>query len=227
MTNLDGPAAPAASRADQRLARKYHFDDPDMDLFFLAALGWGKSGGLDVGEAFEIASHITDGDADSWISAFERQAKLLDAQADVWAARGWSPAPGEMRLKAFAAYRSAWQFAAPGETFNRLYALHRTAFAAAMRELALPASELEVPYAGKSLPGIFLTQPRPNAPVVLVIGGADTCFEDLFLSIGRNLFERGYSVAIADLPGQGATANDGMHWESTAERPISATIDVL
>jgi hypothetical protein len=84
MSNLDepaavqatptAPAAPSTPRADQRLARKYRFDDPNMDLFFLAALGWGKSGGLDVGEVFEIASHITDGDADSWIRAFERQA---------------------------------------------------------------------------------------------------------------------------------------------------------
>src|SRR6201996_7359732 len=105
MTNLDRPAAAQGARtprADQRLARKCRFDDPNMDLFFLAALGWGKSGGLDVGEAFEIASHVTDGDADSWIRAFEQQAKLLDTQADVWADRGWTRAAGEMRLKAFA-----------------------------------------------------------------------------------------------------------------------------
>jgi pimeloyl-ACP methyl ester carboxylesterase len=221
MTNLDG------QDAVQRLGRKYRFEDPNMDLFFVAALGWGKSGGLDVGEAFEIASHITDGDADSWICAFENQAKLLDTQADVWAARGWIRAAGEMRLKAFAAYRSAWQFAAPGETFIRLYALHRAAFTAAMRELALPATFLEAPYAGKTLPGIFLANPRVDAPAVLVIGGADTCFEDLFLSIGRNLLERGYSVAMVDLPGQGATANEGMYWESEAEHPIGAVIDVL
>ena len=198
-----------------------------MDLFFVAALGWGRSGGLDVGEAFEIASHITDGDADSWIAAFEAQALLINDQAEVWAARGWKRAAGEMRLKAFAAYRSAWQFAAPGETFNRLYALHRAAFSAAMRELELPAIFFEVPYVGKTLPGLFLANPSPNAPVVLVIGGADTCFEDLFLSIGRHLLDRGYSVAIADLPGQGTTATEGLHWESEAERPIGAVIDVL
>jgi esterase/lipase len=235
MTKDDGRAAADTTvassapppRPDQRLARKYRFDDPNMDLFFVAALGWGKSGGLDIGEAFEIASHIVDGDADTWICAFERQAKLLDTQADVWSVRGWIRAAGEMRLKAFAAYRSAWQFAAPGETFNRLYALHRAAFGAATRELSLPATFFETPYAGKALPGLLLANPRPNAPIVLVIGGADTCFEDLFLSIGRNLFDRGYSVAIADLPGQGATANAGMHWESEAEKPIGAVIDVL
>ena len=237
MTNPDAPAAvqttttahpaPAIPRADQRLARKYRFDDPSMDLFFLAALGWGKSGGLDVGEAFEIASHITDGDADSWIRAFEQQAKLLDTQADLWAAKRWTRAAGEMRLKAFAAYRSAWQFAAPGETFNRLYGLHRAAFATAVRELALPARFFEVPYASKTLPGVFLQNVYANAPVVLVVGGADTCFEDLFLSVGRSFSERGYSVAMVDLPGQGATTNDGLHWEVEAERPIGAVIDLL
>jgi pimeloyl-ACP methyl ester carboxylesterase len=234
MTNPDESAAvattataSAAPRADQRLAHKYRFDDPNMDLFFLAALGWGKNGGLDVGEVFEVASHITDGDADSWIRAFEQQAKLIDTQADVWAARGWTRAAGEMRLKAFAAYRSAWQFAAPGQTFNRLYELHRAAFAAAMRQLALPATFFELPYAEKNLPGVFLQNAGANAPIVLVIGGADTCFEDLFLSVGRGFFERGYSVAMVDLPGQGATANDGLYWEVEAERPIGAVIDLL
>ena len=62
---------------------------------------------------------------------------------------------------------------------------------------------------------------------MLVIGGADTCYEDLFLSIGRNLLDRGYSVAIADLPGQGALAKQGLYWEAEAERPIAAILDVL
>jgi hypothetical protein len=153
-------------RPDQRLGRKYRFDDLNMDLFFVSALGWGRSGGLDVGEAFEVASHITDGDADSWIRAFESQANLLNTQADAWAARCWSPAAGEMRLKAFAAYRSSWQFAAPGATFDRLYALHREAFAAAMRELALPATFFDVPYTDKRLPGVFLSDPLVHRPVV-------------------------------------------------------------
>jgi hypothetical protein len=47
--------------------------------------------------------------------------------------------------------------------------------------------------------------------VVLVIGGADTCFEDLFLTVGRRLLERGYSVALVDLPGQRNTATQGLH----------------
>jgi pimeloyl-ACP methyl ester carboxylesterase len=216
-----------APRADQRLARRYCFDDPDMDLFFVAALGWGPAGGLDIGEAFYVASSISDGDPDSWVRSFANYGDALDAQASAWLARGWRRAAGEMRLKAFASYRSAWQFAAPGELFLSLYARHAACFAAALAELDLPATFFSALYRGKHLPGVFFRNERADAPVVLVIGGADTCFEDLFLTVGRNLFERGYSVALVDLPGQGFNQADGLYWEAEAERPIGAVIDVL
>jgi len=221
------PAAPGGARPDQRLGQKYRFDDPDMDLFFVAALGWGPTGGLDIGQAFHVASTIRDGDPDSWVQSFSAYGQMLDGQAQAWKQRGWTRAAGEMRLKAFASYRSAWQFAAPGDTFAALYARHRAAFATAMRELDMPAAFFQTPYRDKQLPGVFLKHPNPDAPVVLVIGGADTCFEDLFLTAGRNLFERGYSVALADLPGQGITQADGLYWEAEAEKPIAAVIDVL
>jgi pimeloyl-ACP methyl ester carboxylesterase len=96
-----------------------------------------------------------------------------------------------------------------------------------MQELGLPATFFDVPYAGKHLPGVFFQNADQHAPVVLVIGGADTSFEDLFLTIGRNLFDRGYSVALADLPGQGSTQADDLHWEAEAEKPIAAITDLL
>src|SRR5262249_38824722 len=85
----------------------------------------------------------------------------------------------------------------------------------------------DVPYQSKRLPGVFFRNAIKDAPVVLIIGGADTCFEDLFLTLGRNLFERGFSVALVDLPGQGATAADGLYWEAEAEEPSAAVTDVL
>ena len=212
----------------QRLATKYRFDDEDMDLFFVAALGWGPAGGLAVGEAFYVASQITDGDADSWVRAFAAQGELLDAEADDWLARGARRNAGEARLRAFSAYRSSWQFASPrAPEFAANYARHQRAFAQAMNELQLPATFFQVPWGHASLPGVFLQNADRNAPVVLVIGGADTCFEDLFLTVGRNLFERGYSVAIADLPGQGNTAAQGLHWPVEAETPVAAVADLL
>jgi pimeloyl-ACP methyl ester carboxylesterase len=214
-------------RPDQRLGQTYRFADPDMDLFFVAALGWGPAGGLDIGQAFYIASQITDGDADSWVRAFSNYGDAMNAQADSWNAQGRKRAAGEARLKAFASYRSAWQFAGPGDLFKSLVVKHKTAFVAAMKELALPSSHFEVPFAGKQLPGVYFQNANPGAPVVLVIGGADTCFEDLFLTVGRNLLDRGHSVALADLPGQGITQADGLYWQVEAEKPIAAIVDLL
>ena len=211
----------------QRLGQKYRFDDADMDLFFVAALGWGPSGGLDVGQVHHVASKIDDGDGDSWVRAFDEYGDLMNSQAEAWKQKGWRRAAGEARLKAFASYRSSWQFAAPGERFAVQYAKHKAAFRSAIGELGLPAEFFDVPYADKALPGVFLRYADPGAPVALVIGGADTCFEDLFLTLGRALFERGYSVAMADLPGQGITMADGLHWEVEAEKPIAAVTDLL
>jgi pimeloyl-ACP methyl ester carboxylesterase len=217
----------ATQRADQRLGRRYCFADPDMDLFFMSALSFGPTGGLDIGQAFHVASTIVDGDADSWVASFAAYGQAQEVLADTWKARGCRRSAGEARLKAFASYRSAWQFAGASETFGKLYARHKQAFAAALDELGLPATFFAVPYAGKQLPGVYFQNANRQAPVVLVIGGADTCFEDLFLGVGRNLLDRGYSVAIADLPGQGITQAEGLHWEVEAEKPIAAVIDQL
>ncbi len=216
----------------QRLAQTYRFNDPDMDLFFVGALSWGPTGGLDIGQAFYVASQIEDGNADSWVDGFCAYGARMNAQADTWAARGWTRQAGEMRLKAAASYRSAWQFAsvapiASGNDFISIYAREKAAFAAAMRELGLPATFFELPYKSASLPGVFLQNANPDAPVILVIGGSDTGFEDLFLSVGRSLFDRGYSVAMADLPGQGDRAAYGLHWEAESEKPIGLIVDHL
>ena len=56
---------PRSSDPAVRMAVKYHFEDPDMDFFFVVALGWGAEGGLSVGQAFHVASKIIDGDAAS------------------------------------------------------------------------------------------------------------------------------------------------------------------
>lgn len=223
----DLTSSAAKARPDQRMATKIRFDDPNMDLFFMAAMSWGPTGGLDIGQAYYVASTITDGDADSWIKAFSQYGDMQIAQADAWKAKGWKQNAGEARLKAFASYRSAWQFAAPGELFASIYAKHKAAFAAAMTELNVPATFFGAPYKGKQLPGVYLQNPKKDAPVVVVIGGADTCYEDLFLTCGRNLLARGYSVAMVDLPGQGINQANGLYWEAEAEKPIAAVLDVL
>lgn len=211
----------------QRLKQRYRFADPNMDLFFLGALGWGPAGGLSVGEAFHIAAQIQDGNADSWSLAFEHQGDILTAQADNWSARQCHRTAGEFRLKAFACYRSAWQFVTPGERFTRLFLTSQKLFDRAMSDLDFAATAFTVSYGGGELPGHFYQAPGLRAPTILIIGGADTCHEDRFLSQGRYYLERGYSVALVDLPGQGLVQNQGLYWEPETERPIAAVVDEL
>lgn len=217
----------SADYSTQRLNQRYRFADPNMDLFFLGALGWGPAGGLSVGEAFHVASQIEDGNAASWVDAFARQGDVLSAQADAWLQRGSERAAGETRLKAFACYRSAWQFATPGDRFATLFQTSQRRFDQAMAELRLQSTRFGVPYAGGELPGHFHCARDPAAPTILLIGGADTCHEDRFLSQGRYYLERGYSVALVDLPGQGLVQAQGLYWEPEVERPLAAVIDVL
>lgn len=220
-------ALPEEERAAQRLTQQYRFADPDMDLFFLLALGWGPAGGLSVGEAFHVAAEIKDGDGSAWADAFERHGKSQNVQADIWQQRGWARAAGEARLKAFTSYRLAWQFVAPGERFVALYHVHQQLFDQATTELGLTVETFTVPYAGGELPGRFHRGSDHSAPTVLVIGGADTCNEDLFLSPGHYFIERGFSLAVIDLPGQGLVQQQGLYWEVEAERSIAAVIDEL
>jgi len=216
-----------AARSGGRLGFKYRFDDPDMDLFFVVACGWGRAGGLDVGEAYYVAQSIKDGDAESWVAAFDACGERQQSLADDWQAAGWTYQAAQARLKAFASYRSAWQFAPIGPVFDALYAKHRAAFASAVPSLGFNATFFGAPYSGRSLPGLFIQNANRNAPVVLLLGGADTCFEEIFLTVGRNVYDQGYSVAMVDLPGQGLTMKDGLHWEAESEKPIGAVIDVL
>lgn len=211
----------------QRLSQRYRFNDPNMDLFFLGALGWGPAGRLSAGEAFYVASQIEDGNADSWTRAFEHQGEVLSAQADKWLERGNHRAAGEARLKAFACYRSSWQFVAPGKRFAALFHSSQSLFDQALAELALQATRFTVTYGKGELPGHFFRAKDPSAPTVMIIGGADTCHEDRFLSQGRYYLDRGYSVALADLPGQGLVQDQGLFWEPETERPIAAVIDAL
>src|ERR1700743_940807 len=115
LASSDSTNKSVAPNPAQRLSRCYRFTDTDMDLFFTAALGWGPSGGLDVGQVFYLADEISDGDRDSWVRAFADYGERLEREATGWVARRGRRNAGETRLKAFAAYRSAWQFAGPGE----------------------------------------------------------------------------------------------------------------
>ena len=217
----------ATTEEFQRTSMRYRFEDPDMDTFFVAAMGWSKAGALDVGELFALARGIKDGDPGSWTRQFRAHAELQRSLAAEALARGRRRTAAEALLKAAASARSAWQFCDPGELLTQLLRETQATFREVIGLLGLPAEFFGVPYQGAQLPAMLLRAGDPAAPTLLVGGGADSALENIFFTIGRGAWERGLNVAIVDLPGSNATALDGLHWTGESERPVGAAIDCL
>ncbi|MEU7045116.1 alpha/beta fold hydrolase [Streptomyces varsoviensis] len=213
----------------QRSSRaiSYRFDDRDMDFVFQMSVAAAKTGGPDAGELYAIASRIEDGDTKSWVREFAAYGDAQRALAADWEARGRRRSAGEVLMKAYYAYRQAWQFAAgDAAVFEALIGKFESAFADATRLMGLPLTYLEVPFGSASLPGLRLDA-GPEAPTLLLHGGLDTCREDVFHLIGLNAWRRGYTAVMVDLPGQGTTPLRGLHLMSETERPIGAVVDHL
>lgn len=215
---------------DEKLQRsnaiRYYFDDHDLDFMFQWALGAAKTGGLDSGELFHIASRIQNGDPASWVREFESHGDLQRDLAATWVAEGRDHSAGEAMMKAYYAYRQAWQFVGRGDNFEPLIRKYEAAFERAVELLGLPLEYVEVPFEGSSLPGLRIDA-GADAPTLIVIGGGDTGREDMFHLAGLNAWRRGYTAVIVDLPGQGSTPLRGLHLMAESERPIGAIVDFL
>ena len=92
------------------------------------------------------------------------------------------------------------------------------AFGSFLAAARVPLERWRVRIGGGVLPGYVSVGFRAAEQVIVVIGGGDTYAEDLWFFGGRALIEAGYAVAMVDLPGQGATPAQGLHFgEATLE----------
>ncbi len=205
---------------------RYRFDDREMDFALLYALGAATTGAPQSGELFDVASRITDGDTASWVRELEAYGDAQRALAAARLAGGHRRTASELLMKAYYGYRMAWQFTGRTEAFERLITRYEAAFADAIALSDLPITAIEVPYEGSSLPG-FRLDAGPVAPTLLVVGGLDSCREEMYHLIGLSTWRRGWTTVVVDLPGQGSTPRRGLHLMKETERPIGAVIDHL
>jgi hypothetical protein len=61
---------------------KLFFDDEDFDGQLLRAVSYTAYGGADIGECFETARRIKEGDRDSWYEAWTKTADRMKADAE-------------------------------------------------------------------------------------------------------------------------------------------------
>jgi pimeloyl-ACP methyl ester carboxylesterase len=131
-------------------------------------------------------------------------------------------------LAACYGFRAALYYCEAGSLVQaRLFEMMEKAFADASQQLGLPVRPITVPYGVAGLLGYFLEIDDRPRPTVLMIGGGDTCREDLFAFAGYPGWRRDYNVLMVDLPGQGRMPADGLVFQADADRAIMAAVDWL
>jgi len=213
----------------QRSKMRIRFQNEDLDFTFQwLGLGYGVYGGLSHGEAFAVAAQIDERNISSWVGAFRRFGDRLRGRADEQLRDGQPRSAGETYLKSFNAHRAAVQMMLPSDPeFRNSLSAFKSDFRLAMKHLNIPIEPVQVPYAGKSLPGyIMKTDSDQNRGRILIgIGGGDSYCEDLYFFYGAVGILRGYNVLIVDLPGQGDTPLDGLFFDVEFEKPVRAVVD--
>jgi hypothetical protein len=90
-----------------------------------------------------------------------------------------------------------------------------------------PIEKIEVPFKDTVLPGCFIKASKDSDPrkTLIMIGGGETFFTDLYFYIAPAAKLRGYNFLTIDIPGQGTLPYQGLIYRGATEKPIGAAID--
>jgi pimeloyl-ACP methyl ester carboxylesterase len=206
----------------------YRFLTPAFAFVFQWVLGVGTNGGSEVGECFYAASQVKENDPESWVRAFSSMAESLKNKAEGSFKDGRLVSARECYLRAYTYFRAAFTFLSPFEK-ERVMPLWREAVACFQRAAELFDPHIEPIHIACDecfLPGYFLGHKgQGKAKTVILIGGADTYVEDLYLFLGPSALKRGYNLLFVDLPGQGGLPFSGSYMQPNTEDPFKKVVD--
>ncbi len=194
------------------------FRNGTMDFGAAWLLGYAQQGGLSPGTLLSCFATIKDGDPRSWVSVFTKCAEEVEANA--CDASSW--------LAAQVAWRATLFLADPRkqEAQDATKRMER-AFARSIETGGLALEKWSIQLGNATLPAWVSTN-ISNAPrAVMILGGGDTYVEDLWFFGGRALSELGWPVIMVDLPGQGNTPAQGLHFGKQTLDGLVATLDHL
>ena len=177
-----------------------------MSYQFRRALGETQEGGGAVSEAFQAASRMKPGDADSWHVEWLKVAVRNDLRGDAEERAGHIRSAMNCWLRAADYYRSA-EFWLPPDDPRRLPTFDKCERASRKWLRYLGGEAVEIPYEnGVRLPAYFI-RPRgfSKTPVLISFGGLDSFKDELWFMTGRGAVQRGIAVLLVDGPGQGGT----------------------
>lgn len=207
-------------------------EHPWLSYQFRRGLGETQEGGGAISECFLAASRMVPGDKESW------HREWMVVADNNWRRGVAEEDAGHIRtamncyLRAADYYRQAEFHLEPTDprrlpTFEKMEACsHR--FIANLN----PAGEVvDIPYEpGKPICGYFVRAPFPGdkMPVLICFGGLDSIKDEMWFMQAHGALQRGISVLMVDLPGQGGTLRrHGLTARADTEVPVGACIDYL
>jgi pimeloyl-ACP methyl ester carboxylesterase len=187
---------------------KIVFDNEDFDGQFLRAVSYAAYGGADLGECFETAKNIKEGDRDSWYDAWTKTAERLRQDAEESLKGGHHVSARRSCLRASNYYRTAEFYVRDDPQDSRSlqgWQASHACFARAAELFHPPFEALEIPYEGTTLPGYFfrVDASGKQRPTVLTMTGMDGYQEETYFGVVTAALERGYHCLTYDGPGQG------------------------
>jgi dienelactone hydrolase len=184
-------------------------EHPWLAYQFRRGLGETQEGGGAVSEVFQAASRMVPGDLESWHREWLAIAERNRARGLAEDAAGHVRSAMNCFLRAADYYRQAEFFLKPDDprrlpTFETMEACSKKFIG----YLNPPGEAVEIPYEnGVALCAYFVRAPFAVArqPVLICFGGLDSIKDEMWFMQAHGALQRGISVLMVDLPGQGGT----------------------
>lgn len=207
-------------------------EHPWLTYQFRRGLGETQEGGGAVSECFLAASRMSPGDYDSWNREWMRVGDQNWDRGIKAEKNGHTQTAKNCFLRAADYYRQAEFYLEPDApdrlpTFEKMEACSHKF----LQYLNPPGEIVDIPYEdGKPICGYFVRAPFPGdrMPALICFGGLDSIKDEMWFMQAHGALQRGISVLMVDLPGQGGTLRrHGLAARPDTEVPVGACVDWL
>jgi hypothetical protein len=181
------------------------FKTEPFDNQLLRTVGLGHFGGSSIGECLEIASHIKDGDFNSWFSEWYKFGEKLEKKADIYFEEGNHLTANSLYLRASNYYRTANTFINISDSRKKpCWQKSKNAFIKFAENCQRGFIKLAIPYKDIVLHGYLFTPDTAllQRPTILCINGGDSTNEEMYFYMGKTALEQGYNFIVFEGVGQ-------------------------
>ena len=220
-------AASAATGPAQAVSpRGRFFANPTFHFETLRNAGYIQSNCADLGEILETAKVISEGDPESWYTAWQATADRVIALAERTHDR-LSKGGAYMRA---ATYLRMAEFLLSPDDSRRPGSLEKIVshFFKGLDTLGVRYERITISYGAGKLRALYFSGPQgaETKPLLMYGGGFDSVLEEYYPNFAEAALKRGYSVLTYEGPGQGeALRKHGLTYTPEWEKPVKAVLD--